>query len=152
MNPIKLTNRLLDAITSYRLLLYGLSAIVVLSLIYSVTGAIQMPLGWMMASLGVLLTAGFAASRLLTVLFGVPANFESSLITALILFLIMPPAGDVSQLAYLALVVLAAIGSKYLLAWRGKHTFNPAALAAVAFTVLNVKTLFPTGLMVTKPV
>jgi glycine betaine catabolism B len=148
MNPIKLTDRVLNTITMYRLLLYGLSLIVGLSLVYSVTGLIQIPLLWLAASLGVLLTVGFIIGQLLAILFDVPANFESSLITTLILYLIMPAAGDVNQLVYLALVELVAIGSKYLLAWRGRHIFNPAALGAVVFTVSG---LYPASWWVGMP-
>ena len=148
MNPIKSVDRLLNNITMYRLLLYGLSAIVGLAFVYTATGAIQYSLLWMVASIGVLLTVGYVASQLLAVLFSVPTNFESSLITTLILFLIMPPASDITQLAYLALVVLIAIGSKYLLTWRGKHIFNPAALAAVALTVTG---LYPSSWWVGLP-
>lgn len=84
----------------------------------------------MLASLGVLGTVVFLATLLFAKLFGVKAHTESSYITALILFFIFTPSLEISGLVTLGFVGLMAAASKFLLVWRGRHIFNPAAIAA----------------------
>jgi len=62
-----------------------------------------------------------------------PATAESSIITALILFLVMQPAQSAKDLLVIFLVSLVAILSKYVFAINKKHIFNPAVVAAVVF-------------------
>jgi len=61
-------------------------------------------------------------------------KLDSTLVTALILFLILTPSPDAAELTGLSLAGFTAGISKYLLVWRGRHVFNPAAVgAAVAW-------------------
>ncbi len=60
-----------------------------------------------------------------------PVNFESSLITTLILFFILAPPTDLKSYLGLGVGVLAALVSKYVINWRGAHIFNPAAFGAL---------------------
>jgi ferredoxin-NADP reductase len=73
----------------------------------------------------------YAASWLLGYIFNIQVHGESSLITGLILVSLFTPSLEVSSLGVFALIGLIAGASKYLLAWRGRHIFNPAAIAAV---------------------
>jgi len=57
-------------------------------------------------------------------------KLDSTLVTALILFLILTPSPDAVELTGLSLAGLAAGLSKYVLVWRGRHVFNPAAVGA----------------------
>jgi ferredoxin-NADP reductase len=66
-----------------------------------------------------------------------PANVESSAITALILALIITPIGGYGDLWFLFWASVLAMASKYILNIRGKHIFNPAALG-VALTYLTI--------------
>lgn len=78
----------------------------------------------------IILATCWGANRLFEALFDVPANTESFLITALILTLIMPPvvAANLIGVGGLILASFAAIASKFLLAVRSRHLFNPVAL------------------------
>jgi ferredoxin-NADP reductase len=74
--------------------------------------------------------------------FNVPPNTESLYITALILALIITPQSPsrhfAAGLAFAVWVGVWAMASKYILAIRRKHVFNPAALAvALAAFTLN---------------
>ena len=71
-------------------------------------------------------------------IFDVPANADSTLITALILALILAPVPptDLIGLGALAMASLWAIASKYLLAVYGKHIFNPAAVGVALSALL----------------
>jgi ferredoxin-NADP reductase len=73
----------------------------------------------------------WATNTALSWVFDAPPNVESSYITALILALIVDPARSPSDLTFLGWAAIAAMASKYILAIRGRHIFNPAAIAVV---------------------
>lgn len=135
-------NRILNTITMYRLLVYVLAIYVTLSLIFALTGKLVVSPTHLIISLILLIVAAYVTDRSLARFLGVPTNMESSLITALILFLILQPVSTV--MSGVVLVVAGAISSasKFLLAWNGKHIFNPAAFAAsvMSLTGLTVTT------------
>ena len=109
----------------------GLSGIFLVALLLSALGYFNFtPLALALSAL-VLVGTTYIASLLCGWLFGVKAYWESSIITGLILTLIITPSADISQLVVLAFVGFIAGVSKYILTWRGRHIFNPAAFAAV---------------------
>ncbi|MGB4778411.1 flavodoxin reductase [Microbacterium sp.] len=65
-------------------------------------------------------------------------RWESSLITVLILLFVLRPTLDPWGLVGLLIAGVVASASKYLLAWQGRHIFNPAAVGAAFLTVLSV--------------
>ena len=67
-----------------------------------------------------------------------PRRLESSLITALILLFVLRPGIEPLGLAGLALAGVVASASKYLLVWRGRHIFNPAATGASVLTIVSI--------------
>jgi ferredoxin-NADP reductase len=67
-----------------------------------------------------------------------PWRIESSLITAHILLFVLRPTLEVAELAGIALAAAVASLSKYVLAWRGRHIFNPAAAGAAALTIVSI--------------
>lgn len=109
----------------------GLSGIWAFALVMSLLGVLSYSPVAMIASMLVLVLSTFFASKLCGLLFGVKAYGESSLITGLILSLIFLPTLEVPQLIVFAFVGLIAGASKFVLTWRGRHIFNPAALVAV---------------------
>lgn len=72
-----------------------------------------------------------AAQRLLHL----PWRVESSMVTALILLFVMQPGQEWQALVGLALAGALASISKYLIAWRGRHIFNPAAFGAATVSI-----------------
>lgn len=72
-----------------------------------------------------------AANYLFAYLFNVKAQYLSALITGGILFFIFSPSFSMNNLIVYSLVAIMAMASKYILVWRGRHIFNPAAIAAV---------------------
>lgn len=131
----------LNKITMYRLVVYALAVLTVLGFIFALLGRLPYAAGDMLIALVLLLAVTYITDRLFAYLFKVPANMESWLITALILFLIIPAPTSLAAGLSLGLAGFIASASKYLIAWRGKHIFNPAALAA-AF--LSIWGLWPT--------
>ena len=74
-------------------------------------------------------------------LIGRQLRFESSLITASILLFVLRPTIEPIGLAGLVIAAAVACASKYLLVWRGRHIFNPAAVGATVVTI--VATVLP---------
>ena len=135
---MKHIDRLLNAITMYRLVLYGLSLIAVVGIFLSITGRLAFDPLAMAGSLVLLLGSHYLTDRFLGYIWGVPRNAESWLITGLILFLILPPASSIADMALLVVAGMAASSAKFLLTWKGKHIFNPAAFAAAFLTLTGL--------------
>ncbi len=125
---MKYIDKFLNAITMYRLLLYGLTILAVLGIGFSAIGVLSMSPVGLIISLVLLLVSCWVTNELFSRLFKIPANIESSYITAFILFLIMPPVATVIGGAVVVLAGVIAMASKYVLNVYGKHMFNPAAL------------------------
>ncbi len=132
-------DRFINNITMYKLVQFGLIAIA----LYALGLSIGTKLGFgdfaftpvsLISSLIVLFIVSYGTNILFGKIFRAPLNSESSVITALILFFIMPPAGVFAplpeSLTILAIVGLIAMASKYVLAIHKKHIFNPAAISA----------------------
>jgi ferredoxin-NADP reductase/Na+-translocating ferredoxin:NAD+ oxidoreductase RnfD subunit len=79
--------------------------------------------------------------RIFARLFHTSFNWESNLITGLLLFLILEPSNGGVGLIKIALVSLVAVASKYLITNSKRHLFNPAAfalfIAPLAFGVVG---------------
>jgi glycine betaine catabolism B len=127
---VKKIDGLLNAITMYALLAYGLIALAMVALMFSFAGLLPVSSTGMVLSLVLLLTACYGCNTLLSRIWQVPANRESYLITALILFFILPPADTLGRGILVVIAAVLAMASKYLLAWRRAHVGNPAAFAA----------------------
>jgi ferredoxin-NADP reductase/Na+-translocating ferredoxin:NAD+ oxidoreductase RnfD subunit len=121
----------LNSITMYRLVLYGLSLIAILGTVFSFAGVLPFNGFQLIISAVLLLAVCVGSNKALGFAFKVPDNIESSYITALILFLILPAPRTIIDGVILALVGLAAMASKYVLNIGGKHLFNPAAVSVV---------------------
>ncbi len=120
----------LNGVTMYRLTLWGLSLLALLSLLFGFFSVISYNGFHLLFSLILLLVTCFFSNVLFVKIFHAAPSVESSPITALILYFLLMPAGTVHEAFVLVLIGILAMLSKYLLAIRGKHIFNPAALGA----------------------
>ena len=130
----------LDRITMYRLVLYYLIFLFVLSLAFGYTGMLPYSPASLALTASALLVYSWAANMLFARIFKVAANTESVYITALILVLIISPAKPAAFLAFIPFLIWAAVwaqASKFIANIGGKHIFNPAAFA-VALTALSI--------------
>lgn len=151
--PLRYLDDWLNAITMYRLVLYGLVWLGVIAALLSLLGTVSYPVQWLVKS-GIALSAGCGITNLvLSKLYRVPSGQESSLITMLILFFILKPVDGVWGVVGLGIAGGVAVVSKYALSWRGAVVFNPAAfgalvvgatgLASVTWWVANKYMLIP---------
>jgi len=130
--------KLLNKISMYKMVSIALTVLWVVAFVFSLLDIISYSPLAMVASLGVLGTVVFLATLLFAKLFGVKAHTESSYITALILFFIFTPSIEIASLVTLGFIGLIAAASKFLLVWRGRHIFNPAAIAALVISLTGL--------------
>lgn len=131
---------LLGAISMYRLVLFSLLSLAVIALILSFSGLISpQPLA-LIASFAVLAVAISAVDAVTQRLLHLPWRIESSLVTSLILLFVLQPGLEPAQLGGLAVAGALAAASKYVIAWRGRHILNPAALGAAVVTIAGLGT------------
>jgi Na+-transporting NADH:ubiquinone oxidoreductase subunit NqrB len=128
---MKQIDKFLNGITMYRLVLYYLMGLWAIAFIFSFAGLMPFSAGMMLVALAILFASGWITNKLFAAVFRVPANVESIYITVFILALILTPPqlSDTWGLIALFWISAIAMASKYILAIRKKHIFNPAALA-----------------------
>lgn len=127
----------LNTITMYRLLALGLGSLGAYASLVAAAGQLAfMPLALMVSTV-LLLSVCLISNWMLAKLYAIPANVESSTITALILACTLAPGLDARTVLFTALAGLIAMASKYVIAWRGAHVINPAAFGLVALSWLG---------------
>ncbi|MBF4463397.1 MULTISPECIES: FAD-dependent oxidoreductase [unclassified Rathayibacter] len=132
-------DRALGRITTYRLVWMTLTALLLLAVVYAAAGLIFSTPYELIVSTAVAVGSTVVVSILLARLVGRRAHLESSLVTGLLIACLLFPTADPQGLAIIALVGAIAAASKFVLAWRGRHLFNPAAVAVliIGITQLN---------------
>lgn len=128
---MKFIDDLLNSITMYKVVLYGLWAIVLSGFVYALFGLLPFTVLSLGVSLVVILGLCWGCNALFARLFSVPANVESVWISGLILFLILTPAATAYEFFGVILMCVITIASKYILTWEKVHVFNPVAIALV---------------------
>lgn len=123
----------------YRLVIYALSTYTVLGIILAFMGRISPTPTELVISLFLLISSAYVTDRGFGRLFGTPTNMESSLITAMILFLVIHPADSLASSLILVLAGAVSSASKFLIAKNGKHIFNPAAFAAALVSLTGLQ-------------
>ena len=152
-----LIDKILNRITMYRLVLYYLVLLVVVAIALSFFGLLPFQPLDLLGAVSLLIFVCWIANSAFAKVFHVPANTESFYITALILALITTPRPLSRYLSAgpgpLLWVGVFAMASKYILAIRRKHIFNPAAFAVAltAFT-LNQEASWWVGTLAMMPV
>ncbi|HEU5004579.1 MAG TPA: hypothetical protein VFT49_00650 [Candidatus Saccharimonadales bacterium] len=135
---VSLVDKINDQLTSYRLVLYVLLALLGWSVIGSFFHQVGFSWDHILASTALILAVCWIANKILSRALNIPANKESALISGLILTLILSPATTGSDYAILAIAAAVAMASKYVLVFRRAHIFNPAAFGAfVAGTIFS---------------
>lgn len=124
-------DKLLDRTTMYRLLIYYLVALLGVAMVLSAFGYLPYNPLYIALSAGYIVFICWLTNKIFSHVFEGATNPESSIITGLILALIITPPTSIQSVIFLTAAAGLAISSKYILAIRGKHIFNPAAIAVV---------------------
>ncbi len=126
---------LLGYLTMYKLVSMGLLTIIVVAAGLMLVGYLPYsPIGFVAGTV-VLVLSAYSSNRFLGWLFGVKTHADSAIITGFILALLFSPPDSFLDGAKLAIVAIIAMASKYIINVRGKHVFNPAAIAIVIASV-----------------
>lgn len=125
-------------LSMYRLTVLLLLAVTGWAFVLSLAGALYYAPADLAALLAVTLSVTLVSSRVMGLLLRTRPHTESSVITALILFLLFWPSTSAPDLTAAAVAAAAATVSKYLLAWRRRHIFNPAAVGAFTAGLLGL--------------
>ncbi|KAF2414464.1 flavodoxin reductase [Microbacterium sp. B35-04] len=128
----------LGRMSMYRLVYLALAALAVVALLLSFFGLVGPDPLQLVVTLAVLAAVCVGVDAAAQRLLNLPWRLESSLITAHILLFVLRPTIELAGL--LGIVIAAAVASlsKYVLAWRGRHIFNPAAVGATVLTLLSL--------------
>lgn len=129
---------LLGRVSMYRVVYVALAALAVIALVLSLFDLVGPDPLELVVSLAVLAAVCVGVDAAAQRVLNLPWRLESSLITAHILLFVLSPTLDLIGLAGIAVAGAAASASKYLLAWRGRHIFNPAAVGATVLTILSI--------------
>lgn len=130
-------DNVLNKVTMYRLMLYYVTALYSLAIIFSFFKFL--PYNWfdLLASGMYLIGVCFVVNQLIARIFKIQPNYESQLITGTILALIVGPLPLLANIVFLTTVAALSMVSKYLISFRRQHVFNPAAFA-VTITALII--------------
>jgi ferredoxin-NADP reductase len=136
MNEFRIRlDAVLGHVTLYKLVVVGLLAISAMALLLMFSGYLPYsPLSFL-TSIAVTVGAAYGSNRLFGWLFGVRPHADSAIITGLILSLLFLPPVTFAAGLKLAIVAAIAMASKYVINIRGKHVFNPAAIAIVIASI-----------------
>lgn len=137
---------LLGRMSMYRFVQLALALLAVISLAASFFGLVVPNPTELLVTAVVLAVVSFLADAVLQRVLRLPLRAESSFITAAILLFVLRPTVEPIGLAGIAIAAVAASVSKYLLAWRGRHIFNPAAVGATVVTVVSALLPFDSGI------
>lgn len=124
--------------TMYRLVLVLLLILTAYAFTLSVLGLLAFTPAELSATLAAAVVASWGGTRVMAMMLRTRPHTESSLITGLLLFFVMFPSDEAAAVGGIALAGLLAAASKYLVAVRGRHIFNPAAFGAVGVTLLGL--------------
>jgi len=135
MKILNLIDEKLNNLPMYKLVLYILFGYTAVAFVLSLFGLLSYGFLGMLASLLVIFFTALFTNYFFTAIWRLPNNYESVLMTILILFLILMPL-EVSGVSLseiwtqawpIVLVTFSAIASKYIFVFRKTHIFNPAA-------------------------
>lgn len=138
MTVVERINQALRPVSMYKGILFGLLSIWLLAVVLASFEVLSVSPLALLLSLIVACGATWLSSWLTGLVFGAHTQADSSIITGLILTLIITPNTDVAALSVIGFAGLIAGASKYVVAWRGRHIFNPAALAAVIISLTGL--------------
>lgn len=139
----------------YRLVLYVLIFLLSVAGIYGALGLLPFSPWWLAYSTALIFGVSWSFNQIFARVFKAPVNYESTWLTALILALIITPASALWDPIFIPLAFWAsgwAMASKYILAWKKKHVFNPAAFGvAMTGVVLSLSASWWVGTLVMVP-
>jgi len=128
----------LGRVSMYRLVMMSLAVLAALSFVLSFFDLVGPGPFEILVTAVVLALACAGTDLAAQSVLRLPRRFESSFITAAILLFVLRPTLEPIAILGIVLAAVAASLSKYVLVWRGRHIFNPAAVGATVLTFVSV--------------
>lgn len=122
-------DKFLNSITMYRLVMYGLLFLAAVSIVFGFLSMLAYDGFNFLATLVLILCACYVSNLFFAKLFHAVVNSESWVITACILFFILVPIVNATDLWVTLVAAVVAMASKYIFTVGRKLIFNPAAIA-----------------------
>ncbi len=122
---------LINRVTMYRLLLYYLLVILLAAMFFGAIGVMSYNPIAIAVTAALAVGASFVINYIFSKIFTAPTNWESSVLTGLILALIITPIASIQNVPFILAASGLAIAAKYIIAIKNKHIFNPVAIAVV---------------------
>jgi ferredoxin-NADP reductase len=135
MNPLSAIDATFSKVSTYRFVYRSLALLAASTVAGAFFGWFPYTPAQLVVSLILLWYVCVITNKVCVLLTHAPATRESSLITALILFFIIAPPQNGHDAVVIMLVAALASASKYGLALRSRHFFNPAAVALVLASI-----------------
>lgn len=136
--PYHAVQKFVDNVSMYRLVSGSLSVLAALSIVCGFFGLLAYSGLSQIFSLASALLVALLLNIIIASILGVPANHESAVITALILFFLALPEENIFAIWPLILAVSIATVSKYVFVIKKQHFLNPAAFGAAAVSVTGL--------------
>jgi ferredoxin-NADP reductase len=122
----------------YMGVMFALTTLLVIAFIASIFGGLAYTPLSIVSGAALFIVTCLIANYVLGYVFKVKAQYQSAIISGLILGFLFTPPSEVRDYLIISLIAVIAMASKYLLAWRGRHIFNPAAVAAVIIACTGI--------------
>ena len=135
----QLIEKCLTRIPMYIFVIGALTLVYITAVVQILIGSLELTLIELLASTGVLLTSGLVVSYVLGWLYRAPSHLPSATITSLILGLLLLPTTDIVTLSQYGLISVIAMASKYVVAYRSRHIFNPTAFGVFVSGILDLQ-------------
>lgn len=129
--PMKYIDNMLNRFTMYRVVLYYLFGLFALAFILGTFGVIAYNPLYLLAEAAFITAVAWLTNEVFSRTFKAPTNVESVYITAFILTLLITPGRPMEMIGMYFWSAVIAMASKYILAFKKQHIFNPVAIAAV---------------------
>ncbi len=121
----------------YKVVLYSLFTIVVVAFVESYLGILDYNLKSLLISFFTIFIVSVLTNFSFAKILKLPHQFESTVITSLIMFLILLPTENFFETVPFITASFLAISSKYIFSLKNTHIFNPAAFGIFATTFIG---------------
>ncbi len=138
--PFHFAQSKVDSVGMYRMVSGTLGVLAGVSIFFGFIGLIPYSGLSQIFSLALAIFVALLVNVLFSLLLKIPANHESAVITALILFFLALPEENIFDTWPLAAAVAIGVASKYILAYKKQHFLNPAAFGAAALSLTGFYT------------
>lgn len=135
---MKKIDKILNNYTMYKVMLYGLIILAFSSIFFSLTGLLSFTPVDLISSLLLISATGFVTKVVFSKVLRVVVNIESTITTSLILFLIISPPSSLEDTLFIMMASIVAVSSKFLVKFKKRHVFNPAAFGAFVLGVAGI--------------